>query len=664
MSDERQTPEDLTGADDKALGEALGNAISESVDDPADRPPVSYIAERAAAQARARNARRAVVSIAASAALVAGGFAAWNALEEDQPTEVIVVNEPTFAPEPDATAQPIAAPTAPSVEEPQETLPETPQTGTETAFEPITPESVSTGPELGWVQFDPASVFGADAIDPHNIASVGDGRVLAQVYGSDGDRVLVTDNGTDWTPVSMPPSFAPERFEIAGDRWLVTGLALGYPSTFDDHRAYFSDDQGDTWIDIPLDVGSSADETTSIADVLVSGQNMVIATESRVQVDVASVIVGRGLVPDKESIKGWMSVEGDTVSFTVDESSDPQSFELTSEEEDFLYGGDRSFVRLHFSDGGAAEQVGEYPAWEIAGYGAADGFHLIMLFTEGEMLLTSTDGRQWSQAPLTTGDGVSVGRFYTYLGTTEGTVWTSGQASTIYRAERTNGVFAPALVAELPNGIARVDRLSVGPAGIAMVAVQGSVPDANFVPTFQVAKDGFELRFNEPLGGISLWNLSEDTAIYEFSDALNAQSNMLPEGVREVEGGDDGPDLLVFEDPDTGEHLVSFTMEELEPWISSDRFVGTADISTEQREQWVGWSADGSTWDWKTLSEAYGLTGLTDLEKGFTNIELAVGSDFVIARVQPHSADPSDTPGDGTIMLSGLAPLWFIATVE
>ena len=661
MSDERQTPEDLTGADDKALGEALGNAIRERVDAPAARPPVSSIAERAAAQAKARHTRQAVVGIAASVALVAGGIAAWSALEEDQPTEVIVISDPTFAPGTEVTAQPTAAPAAPSVEEPQETLPETPQTSIETAFEPITPESVSTGPELGWVQFDPVSVFGAGAIDAHYIASVGDGRVLVQVYGSDGDRVLVSDNGTDWTPVSMPPSFTPERFEIAGYRWLITGWDV---STFDNNiSAFFSDDQGATWTNLAVDFGGGTDENVSVADVLVSGQNMVIAAKARVHVDIASVIVNRGLVPDKESIKGWMSVEGDTVSFTRDDSSDPESFELTAEEEDFLYGDDRTFVRLFHSDGGAAEQVAEYSAWDVGGYGAVDGFHLALIATEEELLLTSADGRQWSQAPLTTDDGVPVGRFYSYYGTTEGTVWTSGQASSQYRAERFEGGYSPALVAELPSGIATVDRLSVGPAGIAMAALQGSTPDPNLIPVFQVAKDGYELRYNDPVGGVSLWDSSEDVAVYVL-DAENAQSNMLPEGVREVEGGDDGPDLLVFENPETGEHLVSFTMEELEPWFSSDGFAGTAGISTEQSEQWVGWSADGSTWDWKTLSEAYGLTGLTDLEKGFTNIELAVGSNFVIARVQPYSADPSDTPGDDSIMLSGHAPLWFIATVE
>lgn len=649
MSGERRNPEDLTGPDDQALGEALGAAIGERVSAPAVRPPVTHIAERAAARAKARNTRRAVVGIAASVAMVAGGIAAWNAYDDGTVNEVVVVDAPVITPEP--------APTAP----PGDQQPEAVQAPSAGGADPATPESLSTGPALEWTEFDPASVFGADAIDAHNIVSVGDGRVVVQVYGGEGDQVLVSDNGTDWTVISMPPDFAPERFNLAGERWAVTGRDL---STYEDTiSAYFSDDQGATWTDLAIGIGGGAGETTTVADVLVSGQNMVIAAKARVHVDIASVIVNRGLVPDKESIKGWMSVEGNTVSFTRDDSADPESFDLTAEEEDFLYGGDRTFVRLFHSDGGAAEMVAEYPAWDVGGYGAVDGFHLAVIATEGELLLTSPDGRQWSQAPLTTDDGVPVGRSYSYYGTTEGTVWTSGQTSSRYRVESSGGVYSPALVAELPNGIATVDRLSVGPAGIAMAALQGSTPDANSIPVFQVAKDGYELRYNDPVGGVGLWDLSEDAAIYVL-DAENAQGNMLPEGVREVEGGDEGPDLLVFEDPETGEHLVSFTRDELESWINSDGFMGIADISAEQREEWVGWSADGTTWDWKTLSEAFGLTGLADLEKGFTTVDLAVGRDFVIARVQPYSADPSDTPGDDSTMLSGHAPIWFIATVE
>ena len=58
------------------------------------------------------------------------------------------------------------------------------------------------------------------------------------------------------------------------------------------------------------------------------------------------------------------------------------------------------------------------------------------------------------------------------------------------------------------------------------------------------------------------------------------------------------------------------------------------------------------------------MTDLTEIDKEFTNVELAVGEDFVIARVQAHTATPSETSSDDSIMLSGQEPLWFIATVE
>ena len=77
---------------------------------PAARPPVSSIAERAAARAKARNTRRAVVGIAASIAMVAGGIAVWNALDDDQPPEVIVVDQSPTTPEPVPTTAPIERP--------------------------------------------------------------------------------------------------------------------------------------------------------------------------------------------------------------------------------------------------------------------------------------------------------------------------------------------------------------------------------------------------------------------------------------------------------------------------------------------------------------------------------------------------------------------------
>ena len=119
----------------------------------------------------------------------------------------------------------------------------------------------------------------------------------------------------------------------------------------------------------------------------------------------------------------------------------------------------------------------------------------------------------------------------------------------------------------------------------------------------------------------------------------------------------------MFEDPDTGEDLVAFTMDELEPWIEDPNFLATTDIRPEQLEAWVGWSAGGTDWGWQTLSDAFGLAGLTDVEKEFTNVELAVGNDFVLARVQAYQADPSDSSDDNGLMLAGQTPRWFFAAM-
>ena len=664
MNEQRRTPQDLTNVDDQTLGAALGDAIRDQVDAPAARPPVTHIAERAAAQAKARNARRAVMSIAASIALVAGGIAAWNALDDDQTNEIIVVNQPTGAPEADPvsvpTVGPTPAPTASQVGEQPEVAEDAPEVPAEVISEPTVPQTTSTDPAIEWVGLDTAAVFGTGVADAHNAVSVGDGRVLVQAYGDDGSQVLLSDNGTDWTVLSMPSDFTPNRFDIAGDRWLVTGWdAYGLDGTI---RAFYSDDQGAAWTELGLNI-NAPDQTSSVASAMVSGRNMVIVVERRIHPDIASVIVGRGLAPDKDSIKGWVGMENNTVTFALDESAAPQSFELTVEEQDLLYGGERSFVNLYYSSGGTPELVAEFPAWETAGYSADDGFYLSMLTTGEEKLLTSPDGRQWTQAALTTDDGTPVGRFYAYYDSSEGTVWTSGQSSSRYRVERSSGVYTTPLVAELPDGVSRVDRMSAGPAGISMVAVAGNLPDADLMPTFQVAKEGYELRYNQPEGGISLWDLAEDAAVYEFYVA-NAQSAMLPEGVREVEGAGEDPDLLVFEDPETGEHLVTFTMEELDPWIANPLFFAETNLLPEQLDRWIGWSGDGITWQWRTVSDAFGLTELTDVEKEFTNVELAVGHSFVIARVQTFQADPTGASSEDGIMLSGGPARWFIATIQ
>ena len=78
-----------------------------------------------------------------------------------------------------------------------------------------------------------------------------------------------------------------------------------------------------------------------------------------------------------------------------------------------------------------------------------------------------------------------------------------------------------------------------------MVGVPGSWPDADFELSLQVTKDGYELRYNEPAGGFTLWDSTRDAAVYVF-DAENEQASMLPEGIRVVEDSNGAPEPAGF----------------------------------------------------------------------------------------------------------------------
>ena len=100
-----------------------------------------------------------------------------------------------------------------------------------------------------------------------------------------------------------------------------------------------------------------------------------------------------------------------------------------------------------------------------------------------------------------------------------------------------------------------------------------------------------------------------------------SDSAELPEGVREVDDGDIFE--LTFEDPVTGEELVTFTLADLEAVFGAQLdSPDWPDIDT-----WVGWSSDGTDWGWQDAREAFGLA---DVE---AHVVVAVGSDFVIASV-------------------------------
>ena len=80
---------------------------------------------------------------------------------------------------------------------------------------------------------------------------------------------------------------------------------------------------------------------------------------------------------------------------------------------------------------------------------------------------------------------------------------------------------------------------------------------------------------------------------------------------------------------------------------------------------WVGWSPDGTEWEWQTMADAFGSRG------AWAWAELAVGHDFVLARVGASDRPPEITevvhPQVGSLTRSqandAQPDRWFIASV-
>ncbi len=465
---------EIRNRDDSRLGEALGDAmrdkaIRDSIADAPARPPVHKIAERAAARVKTRRMRQSAVGIAASAALMAGGFAVWTSLDEHPEQEILVVDYSS----PPAEIVPAASSEAP------ETL------------------LLPAGTGLQWSETDSAALFGEGAVGVEHLATVGDGRVLALRHADTATSLVVSENGADWADVLLPDGFTLEAVDIAEARWLAAGRVL----TADGEKAaaFYSDNQGADWQPVVLP-SEQAGERVTVTDAMVSGQDMVVSAAVRTQPDVAAVIAGRGLLAEGETFNGWTEVRGSTVTFARDGCmasdlpdmssqgqgpagssegcSAPGSFELTAEEEEFLYGGEQTTIRLYHIAAGqnpTATVTGEYPGWAGHGDGTADGFRVLLLSRQADRLLVSADGSQWVETPLATSQGDPAETvFHQYdMHATSSTLWTSNQPAGVHSFERFPGVYGPPLIAGLPEGFAHVNSLSAAPSGIAMVAVPG-----------------------------------------------------------------------------------------------------------------------------------------------------------------------------------------------
>ncbi|MCY3862242.1 MAG: hypothetical protein OXG67_09810 [bacterium] len=554
-----------------------------------------------------RESLRSAVLFVLAIALAAGSVAACSSSAD---TEVVVSGE---------LPDPAQSPT------PQGSTPEGAATTPEPVAMPtVTPTEAPDATGLVWTGVDLTDALGADETSTIRLQSVGDGRILAMSFGDRGmNSILVTENGREWTPISVPAGFLPWSVDIAGDRWLIQGWesTIEAPST----QIRFSDDHGVNWTEIVVDL-ASLDGTAWITDAIVVRELITV------------VALSDGGPPDVEASLG----------------------------DDVVWNPSLSHLHIFLSDGGPAELVESFPGWFAGGHGASDGFHLIASDDAGEdYLLYSPDGRIWTRTIVDV--EVTAGAL--------NEIWTSDEGYTEYRIERFEGVYGSGQVLTLPEGIGWVPGLAVGPAGIAMVggpALPFEGSDGDFtMPDIVMERDGYELRYNQPEGGITLWDVENDSAVYVFdTETVQSLNEAPPKGVREVED-EQGYVMVVFDDPETGAELVTFSHEELA--AATMEWESAAYSEYDPHKYIIGWSADGTNWQRQTLQEAFGLPERSEDDNSFTEVQVAVGQDFVLAQVQPSEFPGADFGEDSNVGVGDAQPSplittpphrWYIAQVD
>ncbi len=509
----------------------------------------------------------------------------------------------------------------------------------------LSPEDMSTGPILQWTEFDPA-------IDgPGTLFSIGDGRVMIRGETSPGEsQLLSTSNGSDWSAVPLPSGLSPHTLDLTGARWAVAGWSQDDPSDADfSGRIYISDNRGVSWTEValqsdPPDLPEYAIAYVRVNAVATSGAQVVALTSTHLDLDMGPLLADRGLTPAGAQVHGisigggqidvWLfedSPEADShgqgpqwsseapLRFTVDD------LDLSAEQlaimESPISG---ESIRVYTGAGTELAEVATLDGWRASAVGNDDGFVLLPQTSRNEVVrLTSPDGENWTSELL---DPSLVPGWVrsTALGP-DGAVWIVSSDGTESHLTKW-GAGGADFTTTWPGRLSSWGEFSVGPAGLATLAfasppdLPAGTSDDFGLPTGRVAKDGYELRYGEPEGGISLWGIVADAPVYEFGPEI-IESGELPKGVREVDDGDIFE--LTFEDPVTGEELVTFTVADLEAVLGAQ--LDSPDWPG--METWVGWSSDGTDWGWQNVQEAFGLG---DVE---AHVEVAVGSDFVIASV-------------------------------
>lgn len=668
MNDQDELRTDREPESDDELGAALGEAIANTVDGDPIAPPVVSITTRAAERDRRRRMAQTGGSIAAAAIVLAGGIFGWSTLRDGNEDQVAAVDaggeddaqDDAVEPDgPDAAAQDGGGAAVDQGADEAATS-DTDQNSDTAEAELVAPDpaDLSTGPLLAWESFDGPAALG-------RLVSLNDGRVAILEWerlGPGGTSVTITSDGRVWEPLTSIPDIDIYTLAAEGDTLVVTGGKPGTAaqvtgadfSTEPDTVVLVSEDSGASWTELELGLPDVVDDgdfvyTNSFVSGVVVHEGTVVVGVGRFSAfSIEEYMYANGLLPTEpgQEIVGMsygfdnrdtgVEIElanGEQLTFTY------EALGLSAEQLASLEAEATEVGELRTSVDGSPFQVTQTVSGSTSDVNHVDGVFIAQAFGEGGPLtLTSPDGITWTEAAgdPTTNWGISDVAY-------AGSLWAAMVGPEGMEIERSDDGSSWSTTAAFP-GLVPSDEIKVGPGGLVLAAQVADTRDfgSDSVPAGSVFKDGYELRFNEPEGGITLFGADGETIRVFSPEEANADDP--PEGVE----ADPDTGELTFFDPDTGDVLFVVAQEEMVQALEID-IDGNGGAVTEPSpdfyeppETWVGWSLDGTAWGWQRSSAAFGIDPTTDHW-----VQLAVGDGFVIAQVETFAAfDASGGAGE------------------
>ena len=510
-------------------------------------------------------------------------------------------------------------------------------------------------------------------------------------------QVLVTSDGETWDPVAMPPGVSPNFVDLGDQLWVVTG----WDNTIDSgDGVYVSSDEGATWQRLELPGLSETSDSYLVTRGYVGsaaafGDQAVVTVSSFIDVDVAQIAIDQGIATSPDEVLGWGTAtdEDNITSITIDvgtrfgtgggepEPVDVETFTFTPDEIGLpsdtasLYGGpDGDGFTIFVGDAAGLAPVADLAGNPSRLLVAGDELLLSGFTQTGATVWTSGDGITWTATDV--GDGFEMaGRF-------QGDLWGGGWSPEGFVVERFDsagvetvatfpGLNLNSLLSAGPSGLAATVTVEVGPFEEEAFPVEPFDEEefpvdegAILEPGVMASQNGIDLRVEEDGTG-TLIDTNTGEILREFTEAeMNADD--APAGVVET---DDGTTFsLRIEDPETGEELVTFSIEDytqgfdapvtessgsgfsVDPGAAvaeGDFFEAGPGTSFDEGEfiapeNWIAWSSNGTDWNFQRSAEAFGLN---DGQDAWTQI--AVGDGYVIAMLESFTEPAVTSEGDG-----------------